>query len=284
MYENVKMSPVQIKQVPVRRHRKKKRQRLRVFFFLLITMIAFVKFWSVLSSNMGEWFLGRESDGRENVSELAQTLSKEQYPQSLIELLERNPETKQFVLDYPQKKNNSGKIDLSGEITKGEIPLFMQWDERWGYRQYGNDFMALNGCGPTCLSMVRCGLSGDKKWNPYKVAKMSEDEGYYVAGEGTSWTLMSDGAEGIGLTVHQVTFSEEGIRSALETGQPVICVVGPGDFTTTGHYLVLVEINENGEVELKDPNSRKNSEKTWHVKKLMSQIKNLWAYSYEPWK
>jgi len=289
MHEDVKMNSMQYPQVPVKRHKKKRRRWLKSLVFLAITIIAFVKFWSMLSSNlnglahlgtgMGNWFSDRNAGEGESTSELAETLSKDEYPESLIELLKRNPETKQFVMDYPKKKDFSGKIDVSGEITKGEIPYFMQWDERWGYRKYGNDFMALNGCGPTCLSMVRCGLGGDKKWNPYKVAKMSEEEGYYVAGEGTSWTLMSSGAEGIGLTVHQVTFSEEGIRSALELGQPIICVVGPGDFTTTGHYLVLVEINENGEIRLKDPNSRKNSEKTWSVKTLMPQIRNLWAYS-----
>lgn len=280
-------------QVPVRKRRKSRRKlyrRLRAVLFTAITIVACLKFWSFLSldlddlaylgAGMGSWFSDGDKEKKDS-SELAETLSSDKYPQSLIELLKRNPETEQFVLDYPEKKDFSGKIDVSDEITKGEIPYFMQWDERWGYRKYGNDFMALNGCGPSCLSMVRCGLSSDKKWNPYKVAKMSEEEGYYVAGEGTSWTLMSSGAEGIGLTVHQVTFSEEGIRSALQMGQPIICVVGPGDFTTTGHYLVLVKINENGEVELKDPNSRKNSEKTWAVKTLMSQIRNLWAYSYE---
>lgn len=293
MYEDVRKNSMQYKQVPVKKHRKKRRSRLKVLLFFAITIVACMKFWSMLSLDlngithlgmgMGDRFFGGNEEDTESTSELAKTLSRDEYPESLIELLERNPETKQFVLDYPKKKDFSGKIDVSEEITKGEIPYFMQWDERWGYRKYGNDFMALNGCGPTCLSMVRCGLGGDKKWNPYKVAKMSEEEGYYVAGEGTSWTLMSSGAEGIGLTVHQVTFSEEGIRSVLEMGQPIICVVGPGDFTTTGHYLVLVKINENGEIQLKDPNSRKNSEKTWSVKTLMSQIRNLWAYSYEGW-
>ena len=36
----------------------------------------------------------------------------------------------------------------------GSVPLFLQWDERWGYRSYGGDFLAVTGCGPTALSMV----------------------------------------------------------------------------------------------------------------------------------
>lgn len=286
-YGDVRINAKQVKQVPVKKYRKKRQRLFRKIFFFGITILAFVKIWSFLSVNMGGWLNLNEGMGSlfsgENTGGLVKTLSKNEYPESLLELLERNPETKQFVLDYPKKKDISGKIDVSGEITKGEIPYFLQWDERWGYRKYGNDFMALNGCGPTCLSMVRCGLSGNGKWNPYKVAKMAEEEGYYVRGEGTSWALMNNGAEGIGLTVYQVTFSEESIRAVLEEGKPIICVVGPGDFTTTGHYLVLTGLSDNGEVYVKDPNSRKNSEKTWPIETLMSQIKNLWAYSYESW-
>ena len=42
-------------------------------------------------------------------------------------------------------------------------PLFLQWDPRWGYTEYGEDsFLGLSGCGPTCLSMVLYYLTGDK--------------------------------------------------------------------------------------------------------------------------
>lgn len=266
-----------------RRHRKRTWLRKGILIGILFLLCAVL--WRGLCRHfegLSDIYAGTGifSEGEDNGS-LAGSLSKEDYPESLLELLERNPETKQFVLDYPEKKEASGRIDVSEEITKGEIPLFLQWDERWGYRQYGNDFMALNGCGPACLSMVRCGLSGSGKWNPYKVAKLLEEEGYYVKGEGTLWTSMTNGAEAIGLTVYQVVFSEEGIRDTLEKGRPVICVVGPGDFTTTGHFLVLTGIDENGEISLCDPNSRKNSEKAWPIEVLMSQIRNLWAYSYE---
>ena len=49
------------------------------------------------------------------------------YPESLIELLEKNTETKDIVLNY---RNYQGlqEIDVSGEVKQGEIPLFLQWD------------------------------------------------------------------------------------------------------------------------------------------------------------
>lgn len=206
------------------------------------------------------------------------SFSAGEYPDSLIQLAERNPETKKFVRDYPKKKDNRDKIDVSRELTGG-IPLFLQWDERWGYRQYGNDFMALNGCGPTCLSMVACGLTGKAKWNPYRVARMAQKQGYYVEGQGTSWDLMTSGAELLGLHAEAVDFDESHILDTLQQGKPIICVVGPGDFTTQGHFLVLTGVDASGNIQIHDPNSRKNSEKSWELQRLMSQIKNLWSYS-----
>ena len=80
-------------------------------------------------------------------------LSYLQYPQSLIELLERNPETEQFVLEYPTAKDVDYTIDLS-EYSRDTVPLFLQWDQRWGYIPYGSDVAGLTGCGPVCLSMA----------------------------------------------------------------------------------------------------------------------------------
>ncbi|MDE6517334.1 MAG: hypothetical protein K2L18_05750, partial [Acetatifactor sp.] len=102
-----------------------------------------------------------------------------EYPDSLLELLELNPEAEQFVRDYFQNKDKHPEIDLSGEVEQGTIPLFLQWDERWGYETYGSDMIAITGCGPTCLSMVWCGLSGETQWDPLNTARYAEREGFY---------------------------------------------------------------------------------------------------------
>ena len=54
--------------------------------------------------------------------------------------------------------------------------------------------------------------------------------------------------------------------------------MGPGDFTTTGHFIVLTEY-KNGKIRVNDPNSRKNSEKEWEYDAIKNQIRNLWAIS-----
>lgn len=219
--------------------------------------------------------------GEEQISGQADGRGTGEYPESLLELLELNPETEQFVLNYFQNKDKHPEIDLSGEVTQGTIPLFLQWDERWGYETYGSDMIAITGCGPTCLSMVWCGLSGDTQWDPLTMARYAEREGYYVKGAGTAWDLMTTGAQDLGLTAQDIIFDGDHILTWLADGNPIICAMRPGDFTTTGHFIVLSGVDEYGKVKVCDPNSKINSEKTWDVEELIPQIKNLWAYRYE---
>ena len=205
---------------------------------------------------------------------------RSKYPEELLAALAANQEMTDFVKGYLASDGTvTGGIS---EEEKGQsFPLFLQWDKRWGYSPYGRSSICISGCGPTCLSMVRCGLSGDSAWNPYKTARMAENGGYYVSGSGSSWDLMTQGAAELGLTYEEVIFDEEHIKATLEAGTPIICVVGPGDFTDNGHFLVLTGVDGKGNIILNDPNSKLRSKETWDINQLMNQIKNLWAYSYQ---
>ena len=200
-----------------------------------------------------------------------------EYPASLLSLLGRNSETLDFVAGYSQHKDDT-PADTVGEVTQGEFPLLMQWDMRWGYATYGDGLMALNGCGPTALSMVICGLTGDNTVTPYTVAQYADSQGYYVDGVGTSWDLMRKGAEHFGLTAKELPLDEGVVTNALNQGRPIICSVGPGDFTTSGHFIVLVGM-EDGKIRVNDPNRRSTSAQLWDYDTLAGQINNLWAYT-----
>lgn len=252
-------------------HRQNLQQKRKRIYFIstaaIILLLAFFTRFQKSAVPAGSLIFGRQS------------INSSEYPQSLIEFMEKYPEATQFVLDYPQYKNKHEKIDISNEVTKGTLPLFIQWDKRWGYETYGDDFLAVNGCGPTCLSMVKCGLSGDIYWNPYEVAKMADEQGYYVDGVGSSWDLMDSGAKALGLEMHSVTPDAESIKYTLRSGMPIICSMLPGDFTYTGHFIILAGVNEDESIKVLDPNSIKNSEKPWDIEVLMPQIRNMWAYS-----
>ena len=200
-------------------------------------------------------------------------------PEELLALRERNPETAGFVNAYEAEHDKHHDIDLSGEYPPGEIPLFLQWDLRWGYETYGSKMIALTGCGPTCLSMVAVGLTGDLSNDPLSVARFSAEQGYYHDGVGTAWALISEGSSQFGLDAEELPLDEESICDRLGRGQPIICSVGPGDFTTEGHFIVLTKLNDDGRVSVNDPNSLQNSRQSWDVERLIGQIQNLWALS-----
>lgn len=52
------------------------------------------------------------------------------YPESLIRLYERNKGARQFVLDYPLRKDDAAAVDLSELAGCTSVPLLLQWDER----------------------------------------------------------------------------------------------------------------------------------------------------------
>lgn len=204
----------------------------------------------------------------------------ELYPAPLLKALTRNPELLNFTLDYPNRKgSSSSRIDLSGKYKQGIIPLLMQWDEDWGYASYGNGIIGLDGCGPACLSMVLVGLTGKTEWNPEKVARFSEQNGYLDEGSNsTRWTLMSEGAKKLGLEASELPLSEDRMASELSAGHPIICILGPGDFTTDGHFIVLTSYH-GGSFTVRDPFSKARSAKQWSYQTLKPQIRNLWVYS-----
>lgn len=204
------------------------------------------------------------------------------YPTELLELAANKPETIDFVAHYISHTfldDTPHSISIEEDYATGEIPLFLQWDERWGYENYGNDFIAINGCGPTSLSMVLVGLTGDTTMHPKAIADFSFQNGYLVEGQGSSWTLMSEGAEQLGLTSEVLPLSKSVIYSKLKQGHPIIASMGPGDFTSAGHFIVLAGVTDNGKIIVNDSDSLLRSQKAWDLETIMSQTKNLWAFS-----
>lgn len=198
------------------------------------------------------------------------------YPEQLIDLLERNPETKTFVLEYPFARDAKPAIDITAEIQEDTVPLFLQWDQRWGYLQYGDDYAALTACGPVCLSMCGAYLTKSSDFSPEKLIQFANENGYYVPGAGSSWTLISQGGIQLGLQVKEIPLVENLILQHLSAGTPIICAMGPGDFTSTGHFIVLTGVSD-GLLQINDPNSRSNSEKLWKYEDICGQIRNLWT-------
>lgn len=210
-----------------------------------------------------------------------------EYPSDLLELAVKNSEALDFVLGYPENKDNPPAVsaDNAGsaineagmQYAAAAVP-FLQWDERWGYAWYGDSFLAVSGCGPTVLAMTAAGLTKDPSITPYTVACYAQAHGYYVDGAGSSWSLISEGSRHFGVAASELSLSEGSVIGALSKGQPIICSMLPGDFTTTGHFIVICGI-KNGQLKIYDPNSRERSEKLWDYERIAGQVANMWAMS-----
>lgn len=221
---------------------------------------------------------GHYSDAEATVRSFAldHDISFSEYPEEILALLERNPETEEFVLHYPLEYDKEPNIDLSAYENSDTVPLFLQWDRQWGYIEYGSNVAGLTACGPVCLAMAGYYLTGDARFSPDKVMQFAMDNGYYAPGSGSSWSLISEGGWKLGLDITEIPLDENRIIRNLEVDNPIICVMGPGDFTTTGHFIVMTGY-ENGMIRINDPNSVENSEKLWAYEDIYDQIKNLWV-------
>lgn len=161
---------------------------------------------------------------------------------------------------------------------KGEVPFLYQIDPQWSGEPYAGGSIHENGCGPTCLSMVYISLTGKTDLDPAAMARFSEQNGFTVDGM-TAWALMTDGAAMLGLRSAELSASADAVRAELEAGRPIICSVRPGDFTTTGHFIVLAGLTDDGQVMVRDPNSAGNGDHPWDLDRILGQCANLWSFS-----
>lgn len=83
----------------------------------------------------------------------------------------------------------------------------------------------------------------------------------------------------LGLRGTELSASADVVRVELEAGRPIICSVRPGDFTSTGHFIVLAGLTDDGQVMVRDPNSAKNGDHPWDLDRILGQCANLWAFS-----
>jgi len=202
---------------------------------------------------------------------------RSKYPEELLAALAANQEMTDFVKGYLASDGTvTGGIS---EEEKGQsFPLFLQWDKRWGYSPYGRSSICISGCGPTCLSMVIFSLTRDDHATPDALARFGMDNGYYMGGQGTLWSYMTEGAAHYGITAREIGLDEAAMKQYLDRGCPIICAMRPGDFTTTGHFIVIYDYDENGFM-VNDPNSLARSGRQWDFETIRYQINNLWGYS-----
>ncbi len=219
-----------------------------------------------------------EEEKAQEIAEVKEQAREEGCPEEIIGLIDQNEETLDFVRNYAENKDEPVPETVEASIGTGTIPHYLQWDERWGYSSYGTSTIASSGCGPTCMSMVIVGLTGDTTATPYRLAKYSEENGFIDEENNTYWAFLDSAACQWGLNCHEGMMDEGTLAAQLQAGHPVICSMMPGDFTDGGHFIVFTGY-ENGQVTVNDPFSISNTEKSWNYSDIADQIKEMWTFS-----
>ena len=208
-------------------------------------------------------------------------LTLDDYPEKILELYERNPEAREYCMNYPLEYGKEHEIDISGYADYEGVPLFIQWDKQWGYKDYIGSVGGLSACGPTCLSMITYYFTRDPEMTPAYMMDFAEENGYGLKGSGTQWSLFKEGGKKLGLDMIELTSeqmrSEQQIAKILESGRIIVMNVKPGVFTTEGHYMLVVGY-EDGKFKLNDPNSPNNSEQLWDFDYFDQDVKIMWAF------
>ena len=167
----------------------------------------------------------------------------------------------------------------SSAVPTTSIPHLYQWDRRWAYTIYSSASFGLTGCGPTSLAMVYQGLNRTVDRTPHDLAVLAEERGYMSEFNGTDSMFFLDVAGELGLTCWESYPDAANIRDELSQGHPIIVNLGPGYFTTNGHFFVLAGLADDGQVIVNDPYSVVRSSQTWDADFIAAETMAMFVYA-----
>lgn len=118
---------------------------------------------------------------------------------------------------------------------------YKQYDSKWGSKMYSStgkktQTVKTSGCGPTAAANVVATLK-DKSVTPWTLCELYLKKGYRTANNGTAWAAMKWTAQKYGFSKFIQTSSLSTLKACLDAGGYVVCSMGPGYWTSAGHYI-----------------------------------------------
>lgn len=159
-------------------------------------------------------------------------------------------------------------------LTGGTIPLvyFNQSDPEWGDKPYGSDTIDRYGCGPTAMAMVVSSLCGEVV-DPAQMAAFAAKQGYCAKGRGSYLSIVNGIARAYGLESKAIgALTVDAVYDALLTGGILVALVGPGHFTSGGHFIVLRGVTLTGKLLVADPVSDERSLMEWDPQLILDEL------------
>ncbi|NCA68115.1 MAG: hypothetical protein EOM87_08650 [Clostridia bacterium] len=178
-----------------------------------------------------------------------------------------------------QKAEYAAFMSIEVGMDNDDFVYYCQVWKEYASIPYGNETIGSYGCGPTNVTMVVSTLT-NKNITPDEVASLAERWGLFVSGIGTSHGIFAKSAEHYGLKVEGFDATQSSIITRLKSGQLIICSMGSGYFSRSGHFITLRGITEDGKILIADSYSPANTQKEWDLSFLMSQLRynQMWAF------
>lgn len=155
------------------------------------------------------------------------------------------------------------------------MPLYYQWDSRWSLVPYGTSTIGKGGCGICSSAMVVSYWTGKSVTPP----KLVEWAYIYHTPQGSSHALYAAVAKHYNLRYKDLGLSKESMVDELKKGHTVIASMGPGEFTSNSHLIVLRTIKK-GKIRVNDPNDNSNknhANKKYTPDAIHSEAKHYWS-------
>lgn len=205
-----------------------------------------------------------------NVGYANQWLSAELLAQIQQMLTDFGLRQQNTATETPAAGSLDGLVYRDGET---DVVYYAQNDSRWADAPYGSDNIGGYGCGPTSMAIVVSSLTGSNV-DPVAMSKWAYEKGYYIRGGGSLHALIPNAAKAFGLQVSGCSTSEpQRIIDALSDGKLVVAIMGPGTFTTSGHFMVLRGVTEDGKILVADPISTRKTNMSWDLSLILSEAR-----------
>lgn len=168
---------------------------------------------------------------------------------------------------------------------------YLQTDPRWRDVDYSatgeKTTIGASGCGPTAMAMVLASWA-DSNVTPETECAWALSHGYKAPHSGTYYGYFVPAAKRYGLTCHRLNTSNiygnsgsvhhNTVRDALDRGCLVIACMGKGNWTRSGHYVLIYAIDSKaGVVYINDPASTKTVRVHGNYSVFRTQVKYYWV-------
>ena len=166
---------------------------------------------------------------------------------------------------------------------------YLQTDPKWDACDYSakgeQTTIGASGCGPTAMAMVLATWV-DKSVNPKTECAWALAHGFKAPHQGTYYGYFPPAAKRYGLTCYQVNYANiygndksayhAQARDALDRGALVIACMGKGNWTSSGHYVLVWKI-DGGTIYINDPASTLARRTRGSYSLFKQQVKYYWV-------